>query len=132
APGADAARGRGALRAGDDGRRAQAGDWPPPFRGTSGGSPAVAPRASRPTSRSSMSRNRCQIDAPPKRVFAVLADPASYAYWVVGSRKIRDADDDWPAVGSAFHHVVGVWPFEVRDHTVVEAVKPGRLLRLKA
>lgn len=79
-----------------------------------------------------MSRNRCQIDAPPKRVFAVLADPASYAYWVVGSRKIRDADHDWPAVGSAFHHEVGIWPFQVRDHTVVEAVELGRLLRLKA
>lgn len=79
-----------------------------------------------------MSRNRCQIDAPPRRVFAVLADPATYAYWVVGSRKIRGADDDWPAVGSAFHHAVGVWPFQLRDHTVVEAVKPRRLLRLKA
>lgn len=79
-----------------------------------------------------MSRSRCQIDAPPRRVFAVLADPASYAYWVVGSRRIRAADENWPAVGSAFHHTVGVWPLTVSDHTVVEAMKPGRLLRLKA
>jgi hypothetical protein len=62
----------------------------------------------------------------------VLADPRSYAYWVVGSREIRGADPDWPAVGSAFHHTVGVGPLRVRDHTVVEAVKPPRMLRLKA
>lgn len=79
-----------------------------------------------------MSRNRCHIDVSPRRVFAVLADPRSYAYWVVGSRRIRGADDDWPAVGSAFHHAVGVGPLQVKDHTVVEAVEPPRLLRIKA
>ena len=36
----------------------------------------------------------------PSRVFEVLADPRSYAYWVVGAHKIRDADDGWPAVGT--------------------------------
>ncbi len=79
-----------------------------------------------------MPRNRCHIDASPRRVFAVLADPRSYAYWVVGSRRIRDADDDWPAVGSAFHHAVGVGPLQIKDHTVVEAVRPPRLLQIKA
>ena len=79
-----------------------------------------------------MSRNRCHIDVPPRRVFAVLADPRSYAYWVVGSRRIRGADDDWPAVGSAFYHAVGVGPLEVKDLTVVEAVDPPRMLRIKA
>jgi uncharacterized protein YndB with AHSA1/START domain len=77
-------------------------------------------------------RNRCRIDAPPRRVFAALADPRSYAYWVVGSQEIRGADPDWPAVGSAFHHTVGIGPLRVKDHTVVEAVKPPRMLQIKA
>lgn len=69
------------------------------------------------------------VDAPPERCFEVLSDPRSYAYWVVGSREIRDADPDWPAKGSKFHHT-----FEggVRDHTVVEEVEPNRRLRLRA
>jgi uncharacterized protein YndB with AHSA1/START domain len=79
-----------------------------------------------------VSRNRIHIEASPKRVFSVLADPGSYAYWVVGSRKVRDADPDWPAVGSAFHHAVGIGPLQIRDETVVEAVKPGRMIQLKA
>jgi uncharacterized protein YndB with AHSA1/START domain len=77
-------------------------------------------------------RNRCHIAAPPRRVFALLSDPRSYAYWVVGSREIRGADSDWPAVGSAFHHTVGVGPLHVKDHTVVEAVEPPRMLQIKA
>jgi uncharacterized protein YndB with AHSA1/START domain len=77
-------------------------------------------------------RNRCRIDAPPRRVFAALADPRSYAYWVVGSNRVRGADPDWPAVGSAFHHAVGLGPLKVKDHTVVEAVDPPRMIRLLA
>ncbi len=65
-------------------------------------------------------------------MFAVLADPRSYAYWVVGSNRIRGADPDWPAVGSTFDHAVGLGPFRVKDHTVVEAVDPPRMLRLMA
>jgi uncharacterized protein YndB with AHSA1/START domain len=76
--------------------------------------------------------NRCQIDAPPGRVFKILADPRAYAYWVVGSKRIRGADPDWPAVGSAFHHAVGFGPLKVRDHTRVLAVRKGRMIELKA
>ncbi len=79
-----------------------------------------------------MPHNSCRIAAPPRRVFAVLADPRSYAYWVVGSNRIREADPDWPAVGSAFHHTVGLGPLKVNDHTVVEAVDPPRMIRLLA
>lgn len=68
----------------------------------------------------------------PERVFDVLADPVGYADWVVGSDKIRDADPRWPAVGTRFHHRVGVWPIKVNDHTeVLEAARPHRLV-LKA
>jgi uncharacterized protein YndB with AHSA1/START domain len=68
------------------------------------------------------------VDAPPERVFAVLADPKTYADWVVGSDTIRDADPTWPAPGSRFYHRVGVGPIKVKDHTEVrEADRPRKL-----
>jgi uncharacterized protein YndB with AHSA1/START domain len=79
-----------------------------------------------------MARNERLIDAPPERVFAVLADPDAYGYWVVGSDTIRDADAAWPAVGTRFHHRVGFGPIKVNDHTEVLAVDPPRLLQLRA
>ena len=69
------------------------------------------------------------VDAPAERCFEVLSDPRSYAYWVVGSRRIRDADVDWPAVGSKLHHTVAAG---IQDHTEVEEVVPNRKLRLRA
>jgi uncharacterized protein YndB with AHSA1/START domain len=66
---------------------------------------------------------------PPQAVWDVLADPGDYGYWVVGSKLIRDADPDWPAPGSKFHHTVGVGPFKVSDHTeALEAERPQRLV----
>jgi uncharacterized protein YndB with AHSA1/START domain len=81
-----------------------------------------------------MARNEAHVDAPPDRVWAVLADPRSYGEWVVGSRKIRGWDDDWPAPGSRFYHEVGVPPVITRDHTeVLERDEPRRLkLRARA
>ncbi|MGI8428610.1 MAG: SRPBCC family protein [Solirubrobacteraceae bacterium] len=76
-----------------------------------------------------MATTEMQINAPPAGVFAVLADPESYADWVVGSDTIRDADPQWPAVGSRFHHRVGIGPFKVNDHTeVVEVEAPSKLV----
>jgi uncharacterized protein YndB with AHSA1/START domain len=72
------------------------------------------------------------IDAPPERVFAVLARPEAYADWVVGSDTIRDADPNWPATGSRFHHRVGIGPFKVNDHTEVIELDPPRKLVLHA
>jgi uncharacterized protein YndB with AHSA1/START domain len=79
-----------------------------------------------------MSLTERLIPAPPERVFAVLSDPGSYGHWVVGSDTIRDADPSWPAVGSRFHHRVGVGPLKINDHTEVLAVDPGRRLELQA
>jgi uncharacterized protein YndB with AHSA1/START domain len=79
-----------------------------------------------------MATNHIQLDAPPERVFAVLADPNAYGDWVVGSDTIRDADPNWPAVGSRFHHRVGAGPFKVNDHTEVVDVDPLRKLVLHA
>lgn len=69
------------------------------------------------------------IDAPPEDVWKVLADAYSYDRWVVGTRRIRRADDTWPAVGSRLHHTVGIWPLTLRDSSeVLESVPPRRLV----
>jgi hypothetical protein len=65
-------------------------------------------------------------------VWDVLADPGSYAYWVVGSKVIRDAEPAWPAPGTKFHHTVGFGPFTISDHTVSLDAERPRLLRLRA
>jgi uncharacterized protein YndB with AHSA1/START domain len=79
-----------------------------------------------------MARNQRLIPVSPERVFAVLSDPDAYGHWVVGSDTIRDADAAWPAVGSRFHHRVGIGPLKVNDHTEVLAMEPARRLELHA
>ena len=69
---------------------------------------------------------------PPQAVWDVLADPAGYGYWVVGSKRIRDAEPEWPAPGSRFHHTIGVGPLTLSDHTVALEASPPRLLKLRA
>ena len=76
-----------------------------------------------------MARNETHITATRAAVFSVLSDPGNYADWVVGSRLIRDADADFPAVGSRFHHQVGIPPLVLNDHTeVLENEAPIRLV----
>jgi uncharacterized protein YndB with AHSA1/START domain len=72
------------------------------------------------------------IDAPPERVWEVLADPFSYDKWVVGTRRIRGADDTWPAVGSRLHHTVGIWLLSLRDSSEVLESDPPRRLVMRA
>ena len=75
-----------------------------------------------------MSRTVTYIKAPPPRVFDVLEDAQSYAYWVVGCKRIRAVEPAWPAEGSAFHHTIGVGPVATRDKTtVVRNARPHRL-----
>jgi len=72
------------------------------------------------------------MPVPPEAVWDALADPAGYEYWVVGSKLIRDADPDFPAPGTKFHHTIGFGPLTLSDHTeVLEAERP-RLMRLRA
>jgi uncharacterized protein YndB with AHSA1/START domain len=73
-----------------------------------------------------------EFSVPPERVFAVLADPKSYADWVVGSHSVGDADPDWPAVGSRFQHRVGAGPLTLKDHTEVLEVDPPHRIVLRA
>lgn len=79
-----------------------------------------------------MSRNEKVINAPPDAVFKVLADAHCYPRWVIGARRIRNVDGDFPTQGSRFYHAVGFGPFELRDHTEVVEVEPGRRLVLRA
>lgn len=76
-----------------------------------------------------MATNVALIPASPERIWAVLADPGSYGYWVVGSDTIRDADGGWPQPGTKIHHRVGAGPFKLNDNTeVVEADAPRKLV----
>lgn len=77
-----------------------------------------------------MAHNEIHVKASPEAVFDVLADPRSFARWVVGSRKIRRADPDWPAPDAAFDHAVGFGPFVLKDHSCVEECERPHLLRL--
>ncbi|HET9196695.1 MAG TPA: SDR family NAD(P)-dependent oxidoreductase [Solirubrobacterales bacterium] len=79
-----------------------------------------------------MARNRVHIHASPQKVFEILGDPEQYPRWVVGAAGIRDYDEDFPAVGSRFHHKVGSWPVGLKDHTEVTAVEPPDRIVLKA
>ncbi|MDQ3725328.1 MAG: SDR family NAD(P)-dependent oxidoreductase [Actinomycetota bacterium] len=79
-----------------------------------------------------MARNRVHIHAAPEEVFAVLSDPERYPEWVVGADKIRDYDEEFPQVGSRFHHKVGPGPINIRDHSEVLEVDPPKRLVLKA
>ena len=76
--------------------------------------------------------NEIEIDAPPERVWEVLADPECFDDWVVGAKDVRDADDEWPAVGSKLHHSSGVGPLTIDDETTVEASEPPHRLVLLA
>ena len=63
----------------------------------------------------------------------MLADGWLYPLWVVGATRMREVDDDWPAVGSGIHHSVGAWPAVLDDDTEVARVRcRGALLELRA
>jgi carbon monoxide dehydrogenase subunit G len=79
-----------------------------------------------------VARNEIDVAAPPATVWAVLADPNCYGDWVVGSRRIRGWDPDWPAPGASLHHTVGLGPLELKDSTSVRAAARPRLLELRA
>ena len=71
-------------------------------------------------------------DVPLPVVWSVLADATTYAHWVVGCRYVRYVEEEWPSVGSAFHHSFGAGPAYVNDKTVVLACEPERRLVLEA
>jgi hypothetical protein len=76
--------------------------------------------------------SRVVPDATVADVFAVLTDGWAYADWVVGTRKIRAVEDDWPAPGTAIHYTVGRWPLRKDDKTQSVGYQPLQRLRLEA
>lgn len=80
-----------------------------------------------------MSRNRIQLPAPPEKVFDVLVDPYSFPKWVLGAKRIRGVDPDWPRPGSAFHHASGAGgELTVKDKTELITMNPPSSLVLQA
>jgi uncharacterized protein YndB with AHSA1/START domain len=79
-----------------------------------------------------MSVTETYVDASPDAVFDVLADPQSYAHWVVGSSRTRKADAAWPEPGTKFHHTQGVFGIGLPDNTEVLASSPPRRLVMEA
>lgn len=78
-----------------------------------------------------MSRTTKIMRCLPEDVFACLEDGWTYGMWVVGAARIRDVDQDWPAVGSRIHHSVGAWPLLLSDNSEVEEVDAPHRLQLK-
>ena len=72
------------------------------------------------------------MPVPAEAVWDVLADPGNYGYWVVGSKTIRDAEPEWPAPGSKFHHTVGLGPLTFSDHTEAIETERPHLFKLRA
>ena len=70
------------------------------------------------------------LDVPREAVATVLADPRSYDGIVVGSRRIRWFDPNWPAPGARFHHTLGFGPVTIRDHSEVVTEDLPHHLRL--
>lgn len=76
-----------------------------------------------------MAKNCVRTELSPHEVFEHLLDPWHYPDWLLGASTMRDVDDDWPQVGSAFHHRVGFGPIKVNDRSrVVEIDPPKRLV----
>ena len=73
-----------------------------------------------------------RVQAPPAAVWSVLADGWLYASWVVGTSRVRDVDEHWPALGSEIHHSFGLWPAVIDDTSQVLRSVPEHELALKA
>ena len=79
-----------------------------------------------------MSRTVEYMRATPEQVFAVLEDPYTYEYWVVGCKRIRAVEERWPQPGAKFHHTIGIGPVATRDETRIVRIQAPHLLELDA
>jgi uncharacterized protein YndB with AHSA1/START domain len=89
-------------------------------------------RPGRVGSEQAMATSERFMPVQPQHVWAALARPEAYAYWVVGSKEIRDIDPHWPARGARFHHTVGLGPLKVADHTESLKCSPPHELVMRA
>jgi hypothetical protein len=79
-----------------------------------------------------MAINRRTLKCTPEAVFRVLADGWLYPSWVVGTARMRDVDEEWPAPEARLHHSVGTWPMLVDGTTSVVQWNPPHRAVLKA
>lgn len=87
--------------------------------------------ASRPAGESgAVARVSTVSHVTPHEVFELVCNGWRYAEWVVGTKRIRAVDPDWPAVGSRFHHAVGLGPITFRDVSEVCEIDHDRRIVL--
>lgn len=79
-----------------------------------------------------MSRNEIIIQVEPEDLYAVFLDAQTYPKWVVGARRIRAVDPEWPTPGSAFHHESWLGLMPVQDRTIMMDCEPGKSVHLNA
>ncbi|MBC3761533.1 SRPBCC family protein [Quadrisphaera oryzae] len=79
-----------------------------------------------------MSTRHHWVPVPSPLVWEVLSDPWNYPVFVVGTAHMRAVEGDWPTVGAVLHHSFGSWPLMRRGTSTLDAVEPGRSLRLTA
>ncbi|MBM3714160.1 SRPBCC family protein [Microbacterium sp. LMI1-1-1.1] len=78
-----------------------------------------------------MARNVRVMRCTPEDVFRVLENGWLYPLWVVGTSRMRDVSEDWPAEGATLHHSFGSWPIVTNDRTVVRVWDPPRRVVLE-
>jgi len=78
-----------------------------------------------------MARNEIVVTTTTDHAFSVLLDPYAYPHWVVGTKRIRAVDENWPDPGARFHHSVGIGPLATKDTTSVVSWQRPHTLRLE-
>ena len=78
-----------------------------------------------------MTTIHADVQASPQDVYAVLIDPYAYAKWVVGSKRVRSVDPNWPAVGARFHHTVGPPGVDIDDSSKLLELEENRRVVLE-
>lgn len=82
-----------------------------------------------PGYRGTMAKNCVRTALKPDDVFDHLLDPWRYPEWLLGASTMRDVDDNWPEIGSRFHHRVGFGPIKVNDRSkIIDIDRPNRLV----
>ncbi|MFD6109051.1 SRPBCC family protein [Streptomyces yangpuensis] len=72
------------------------------------------------------------IHCPPRRVWAVLADPNLYGEWVVGPSDSTPLDDSWPRTGARLRYTLRLGPWSAEGTTTVRHQEAGKELELEA
>ncbi len=72
------------------------------------------------------------MPVPLDAVWTTLSDGHQYSDWVVGTRRIRDVDEGFPAKGTRLHYSVGHGPLQHHGHTEVLDVDEGHRLVMEA